>query len=175
MGQAFVYKYKLPGLMKAPAEVAGAVCQQLTESSEGLTPKTLVDASRPEDAPLHNEFEWDDAIAGEKFREFQARKYIGNIIIVKSDYQTERELKLVEKHKENEEEEESKEHTDRGFVSTGGGSPRYVPLFSALTHDVWRQNLLEDAKRDMRTFTIKYHRLEELADIIDDMNDFLNA
>jgi len=35
--------------------------------------QAVVDASRPEDAILHRAFEWNDTIAGEKFRLVQAR------------------------------------------------------------------------------------------------------
>ena len=43
---------------KVDAEVAGRVCEEL-ERNGGLTAERLVEASRPEDAPLHKEFEWD--------------------------------------------------------------------------------------------------------------------
>ena len=163
-----VYKYRLQGMFKTPPEVAGSVCQELSESAEGLTPKRLVDVSRPDEAPLHEEFEWDDAVAGEKYRETQANNIIRSIVVVESDIETERNLKLnlVD------EEEPAK---DRGFVSTGENTHHYVPLHIAMTNDVWRKNLLESAKRDMRAFTIKYNRLEELAGIIDEMNDFIGA
>jgi len=41
-----------------------------------LTPAAIVDAARDEDHPLHGRFEWDDAVAGEKYRLAQARELI---------------------------------------------------------------------------------------------------
>lgn len=163
------YTYKMPGLFKTPANIAGQVCKNLSESSGGLTPKRLVDVSRDKDSPLHQEFEWDDSIAGEKYREEQAKALIRNIVIVQSDAQTERQVKLERKEKE------KKEAKDRGFVSTGENDSRYITLSSALTNSQWRNNLLTQAKRDCEAFINKYHRLEELAEIIGDMNDFLSA
>lgn len=65
---------------KTGADVAGAVFEEL-EQTVGLTPKSLVDASRAEDAPLHNEFEWRDDVAAEKYREQQARVMICNLSV----------------------------------------------------------------------------------------------
>ena len=177
---AFEYKFKMPGFHKVSAETAGKVCQELSSTPEGLTPERLVDVSRPEDAPMHKEFEWDDSIAAEEYRKEQAKKVIRNIIIVKSDTGKERELNLVLATDEEEEYTEDEDSTveepvDRGFVSTGERTSKYVTLFSALTNEEWRKSLLESAKRDMRAFKAKYHRLEELSKIIDDMNDILGA
>ena len=129
------------------------------EKTGVLTPKRVVDESRPVDAPLHNEFEWDDSIAGEKYREEQARHLIGDLIIV--------EETIAERRKE-------EYKFDRAFVSTGEQNHRFVSIHVALSNDEWRSNLLRDAKRDMQAFITKYHRLEELAKIIEDMNEELN-
>lgn len=168
--QAYEYHYKVKGINKVSAEVAGAVCQQLHETKEGLTPQGLVDVSRPVDAPMHNEFEWDDSIAGEKYRVEQAKHVIRNLVIVKSDINKEREVKLDVQPEIPEEEVQ-----DRAFQSTYERKNLYVPLMDALTNETWRANLLEAAKRDTRCFIAKYRRLDELAKIIDDMNDFLGA
>jgi hypothetical protein len=41
-----------------------------------LTPHAVVEAAAPEGHPLHDRFEWDDAVAGHKFRLTQARALI---------------------------------------------------------------------------------------------------
>ena len=99
---AFEYRFKMQGMHKVSAELAGQVCQSLSDSPEGLTAKRLVDVSRDESAPLHAEFEWDDSVAGEKYREEQARKIIQHLIIVRSDIETEREIKLEAKQEQKE-------------------------------------------------------------------------
>lgn len=153
---AYKYSYgNMSSLFKNSAEVAGEVCKRLAESEEGLTPKTLVEASRARTAPLHNEFEWNDDIAAEKYREEQAASIIRHLIIVRVD------------------QEEPKHYKDRSFVFTGSQKTGYVPLNKALTNEVWRSKLLEAAKRDMQIFIAKYRRLKELSKIIDDMNQIL--
>ena len=49
-------------------------------NTEGvLTPAAVVDDARPEDAPLHSHFEWDDSVAGEQYRMVQARQLIRSV------------------------------------------------------------------------------------------------
>lgn len=152
---AYSYEYKMPGLIKAPAEVAGEICQRLSESEAGLTPATLLDASRDADSPLHNEFEWRDNVAAEKYRLQQAQKIILNLRI-----KVERQDGTVE--------------SERGFVITPGGKSAYVTLSAALSNEKWRQNLLAQAKEEMMIFMSKYRRLEELAEVNTAIQDYLD-
>lgn len=165
---AFTYKYRGGYNSKVSAEIAGPVCQKLHEAKI-LTPENLVNEARAETSPLHSAFEWNDTVAAEKYRCEQARLMIANIVWVESDIQTERHVKLVEK------DEEPSFTDERAFVSTGEQNHRYVPIAVALTNEEWRANLLKAAVRDMNAFVTKYHRLTELANIIQDMNDFLGA
>ncbi len=48
-----------------------------------LTPAAVVEASRPADAPLHHRFEWDDSIAGERYREVQAAQIIRSVKVTR--------------------------------------------------------------------------------------------
>lgn len=154
---AYSYSYgSMSSFFKNPAEVAGAVCQKLSESKEGLTPRSLVNASRDANAPLHNEFEWNDSVAAEKYREDQARCIIRHLIIVRTDV------------------EEVPRHRDRSFVSTGENNTAYVSLQTALNNETWKSNLLKAAKADAEKFIAKYRRLTELAGVIDAMKGFLD-
>ncbi len=151
---AFSYEYRVPGLFKAPAEVAGAICQQLSDSEAGLSPATLLDASRDSTSSLHDDFEWRDDVAAEKFRLGQAQKIIQNlrIIVTRAD---------------------GGEEKERSFVVTPGGKSAYVALSAALTNEEWRKHLLQQAREDAEIFMAKYRRLEELADVNVAMQDFL--
>ena len=168
---AFTYKYRGGYNSKVSADIAGPVCQKLHEA-QTLTPENLVNEARAEDSPIHSAFEWNDSIAAEKYRYEQARLMIANIVWVKSDIQNERHLRLVE---ETDDDKEPNFADERAFVSTGEQNHRYVPIAVALTNEKWRENLLNAAKRDMNAFIMKYQRLTELANIINDMNDFLGA
>jgi hypothetical protein len=50
--------------------------EKIRAENGGLTRQTVVDAARPKRAPLHDQFTWDDRLAGEQFRLIEA----GNLI-----------------------------------------------------------------------------------------------
>lgn len=56
--------------------------QAIYDEHKRLTPSLVVDAARDEAHPLHARFEWDNAIAGEKYRLDQARDLIRSVRVV---------------------------------------------------------------------------------------------
>lgn len=56
--------------------------QAIYDEKGVLTPAVLVDVARPSDHPLHDRFEWDDAIAGEAWRRRQAHELIRSVRVV---------------------------------------------------------------------------------------------
>lgn len=50
--------------------------QTIYDQHQRLTPKLVVDTARDTTHPLHDRFEWDNSIAGEKWRIHQARDLI---------------------------------------------------------------------------------------------------
>lgn len=164
MGNAFTYKYRIDGLIKTPAAVAGKVCQDIIDKEGAVTPKKLVDVSRPKEAPLHNEFEWNNKIAAEKFREEQARQIIKNIVAIEITEEASEPERIV-----------CWKNCDRAFVPTDERIHKYVTIETALANNDWRENLLRAARKDMIAFVTKYKRLTELGPIIKGMEDFLGA
>lgn len=165
---AFTYRYRFPGIIKTPVEIAGKVCHDIIEEEGAVTPKRLVDVSRPDDAPLHNEFEWNDDVAAEKFREEQARMIIKNIIIVDSSADEERSIEKTEVNV-------NKFEGSRAFVPTDEKVHKYIDLSTALSNEAWRENLINQARKDMLAFRTKYYRLVELKPIIKEIDDYLGA
>lgn len=152
---AYSYSYRVPGLQKVSADVAGAECQRLDESEQGLSPVTLLDASRDERAPLHGEFEWRDDVAAEKYRLDQAAGIIRNIVIVPVTT------------------EDAVPQASRAFVCTPGGKSVYVSMQSAMTNDDYRNHLLSEARKEMGYFAQKYRRLTELAGVMAAIDEVL--
>lgn len=74
-----IYEWKVGSQIKADPEKAAAVLNKLAEENR-LNAEEVVNASRPEDAPLHNEFEWRDNIAANEYRKYQARHIIACLI-----------------------------------------------------------------------------------------------
>lgn len=64
------------------AEDAGNELDRIRQAEGTLTPGVVVDAARDPSNILHTSFEWDDAIAGEKYRIVQAGKLIRSLRVV---------------------------------------------------------------------------------------------
>ena len=139
-----IYKWKNGSRLKASAQDAGEVCAAL-EAKGNLTPQALVDASRPEDAPLHGEFEWDDAKAAERYRETQAGYIIRSVEVVV----------------------EGTDKPTRAFVSltVAENEREYREINKVLSIHSERELLLNEAKNELEAFKRKYSVLEELADV----------
>lgn len=143
-----VYQYKAKSMIKAPAQVAGEMCEQLAQNG-GLTPKRLVDANRAEDAPLHDEFEWDDSVAAEAYREGQAAHII-RCLVVKT--------------------EEIEEAPVRAFVKVTEEKRDYTPIQVVIKSPSMMEVLLQNARKDMEAFVNKYSNIQALGTVIDSMN-----
>ena len=64
------------------AQDAGDELARIHAECDHLTPQVVVDESRPEDAPLHPAFEWDDSLAGERYRHIQAKDLIKTVEVI---------------------------------------------------------------------------------------------
>lgn len=138
-----IYKMKSGARLPVSAQIAGEECERL-ESMGELTTTNLVDASRPDDAPLHKCFEWDDSVAAEMYRERQAAYIIRSIEV------------CVEKSSE----------PTRAFVPTmTNGQREFRSIDVVLRSSESREALLDSAKRELMAFVRKYRTLNELADV----------
>lgn len=59
--------------------------QQIYEDMGRLTPQNVVQVAADPLHPLHARFEWDDSVAGAKYREAQARDLIRSVRVVYKD------------------------------------------------------------------------------------------
>ena len=138
-----IYQLKTGARLPVKAQVAGEECERLQKEGR-LTPENLVDESRPDDAPLHKCFEWDDTVAAERYREDQARFIIRSIEVV------------VEQHNE----------PTRAFVPVVSETKhQYESIDVVLRSADSREALLDSARRDLLAFRRKYKTLYELADV----------
>lgn len=138
------------------ADVAGNLMREMADRNE-LTASNLVDVSRPEDAPLHPCFEWDDAVAAEHYREEQARCIIRAIEVVV--------------------EEPEKNCTEGGVRIQTMGSIRafhalqrnedggYENIQVILGDELKTKRLLALAADEMRSFQAKYSELKNVSEM----------
>lgn len=140
-----IYKFAEGSIHHIPAQVAGEILNRMGEEGR-LTPRNVVEEARPEDSPLHPEFDWDDAIAAEKWREKQAHLLIATTILVK--------------------EEQEKAGTVRAFFVTTQKCV-YEPINLIMQDETKKSVLLENAKRELIAFKKKYAILTELTGVFD--------
>lgn len=75
--------------------VAGRELERIAKRDQEVVPITLIEESKPEGAPLHDAFEWDDTEAAERYREDQAKRLIRALKVVYVRNDTEEPLPPV--------------------------------------------------------------------------------
>ena len=133
---------------KTSADVAAKVMDELATHGM-LSAQGLVDASRPEDAPMHKDFEWNNEIAGEQWRKQQARVYIGGIIYTPTQSQGE---------------------PTRMFVKLKTDGEQYTTLETVLRSQDSMNELREQAAKELAQFRNKYNTILKMAGAIADVD-----
>lgn len=121
--------------------------QAIYDQRGELTPALVVDLARPEDHPLHDRFEWNDAIAGEVHRREQARRLIRSVKI--TDNRNPKRPRHI-----------------REFVSVSRGTdpqPTYMPTVDAVADEFTRALVLQAMEREIAALKRKYSHLKEFA------------
>jgi hypothetical protein len=64
------------------AQAAGEELDRIRRRDGTIAPAVVVDEARPQDAPLHPAFTWNDPVAAEQWREHEARRLIRHVRVV---------------------------------------------------------------------------------------------
>jgi hypothetical protein len=129
------------------------VLKDLCDQNQGrLTPALVVDKARSKDSVLHDYFIWDDSVAGEKYRLYQASYLIRKVKVVYSQSENDR-------------------YKIRAFsnIVTNSDERVYIKTEQALSVPNYREQLLEQCRRDSEAFITKYQGLVEVSEIINAM------
>ena len=119
-------------------------CQTLSE----VTPENVLDKARNKETELHKCFEWDNTVAGEKYRLIQARDIIRHFVIVTPEESKEEPIKV------------------RSYQITTTRNV-YQPTKVFLQKPDEYSALLERAKNELEAFKQRYKMLTELEEIFD--------
>jgi hypothetical protein len=131
------------GFYKADAQ---KVAEEIMGIGDEVKAEQVLEKARDESTELHKCFEWDDSIAGEKYRLWQARNVICMIVIEEEKVPTDRpEIRILHK-------------TERD-----GG---YKPIQIIVKQKDEYEKLLERAWAELRAFKQKYSSLTELEPIL---------
>lgn len=115
-----------------------------------ITPEEVVEKARNEKTELHKCFEWNDTIAGQKYREQQARHILINIVVEYEDIPTPQPTRAY---------------------SITTEQKVYAPTRIVLQKPDEYQALLERARMELEAYKRKYANLTELADIVQEVFD----
>ena len=107
------------------------VLQRIYEQHGELTAELVVDEARKPASPLHERFEWNDMRAAEQYRLEQARRLVRSVHIVIEQ----RPVRAFP------------------FIPQSGS---YRPIADVLTNVDWRQQMLDEFKRDAQRFERKW-------------------
>ena len=146
-GNILVYQFKLPGLYPVSAQTAGEELHRIYTDKGQLKPADIVDESRPESAPLHPCFEWDDEVAAEKYREVQAGNLIRSITVV-HETPTHEPVEV------------------RAFVKP---LETYAPIEVVVNSKEQMDALMKSALAELKTFEKKYATLSKLSNIFEEI------
>lgn len=167
----FSSKYAWSGrTFSVSADTVGAVLEDIEQKNGSVSKELFLDASRSEDSPTHKMFEWDDKIAGEKWRLNQAHKIINSLHLnIQQSETEEKQLDLSLDHKP---------MMIPAFVSVVPQKDnaqtvraRYVNVAAGMSDPESRSIILQNAMRLLRVFKNKYSAYEEFSQIISDIND----
>lgn len=134
---------------KADAQVVGEHLENLRIARGGLTPHLVLEDARPDTALLHDAIDWDDAVAGPKWRLEQAGQIL-RVIVAKAD------------------DASAEAPFTRAFVVVSPDDSEhqvYTSNFVAMADETLRRQVLARALNELDAFQRKYQDLEELADV----------
>lgn len=142
-----IIKWKT-GIFKANASKCYEEIQQIGDE---VQPEQVLDKARDKSSELHKCFDWNDSSAAEKYRLFQARNVLNQLIVV-----------VREEEKDNNEQIQFRVMLKN---DTARGSGYKQTLVMVRDEDEYKK-LLESAYRELHAFKQKYSCLSELSEIL---------
>lgn len=119
--------------------------QAVRKANGFLTPEAVVQAATPDSHPLHNRFEWDDTVAGHRWRVHQAHELIRSVTVQRRD--TSGEPKVVREY-----------HAVRATEPPGYV---YETLDEIAASETLTEIVLRDMEREWRQLFMRYERFQE--------------
>lgn len=143
--------WKSGSQFKVDVEIAHREVERIRAKHGGeATPEAVVEAAKSKRNPLHEEFEWDDAVAANEHRLEQARWMLRSIQIVREDVRTDRPQRLYEVVRTRVEGERKARNV-------------YRTVDDIMADPQTRAELLSRALRELVSWQQRYRGLQELA------------
>jgi len=121
---------------------------KIREKRGSLVPKVVVEEAKPPRHPLHDRFEWDDSVAGKRYREGQAAELIRSVMVTFPA-------------------DNGEVHSTRAFVNVARPTGReYLPIAEVAEDPVLSAVALAEAERDWRAMYSRYGHLQEFVALV---------
>lgn len=148
------YQFKPWSRLKGDAQKVGEALEKLRNEAGALSPQRIVEAARPAQSPLHSYFDWNDTTAAEKYREQQAAHLLRSIVVTKAPgvdlkAPTRAFVSVRQVADDHDAEEDEPPAT-------------YTSISEAVRVVDYREQLINDALRDLDAYRIKYQLLSDL-------------
>lgn len=144
------------------AEDAGTELERIQAKYGEVTPKNLLDESRPVTAVMHNCYEWDDSKAAEKWRLQQSRMIMSCLTVTyEGREEGSEELKTIEV---------------RAFQNISSAREgKFIHVKNAMESQEYRDEVIRRALRELAEYRNKYASLSELSKVIALIDEALAA
>ena len=144
-----------------PAQVLEAI-EELNAQHGGYAPDgSLVEIARDPQNFLHSDFEWNDTVAGGKYRLMTEKNMKRNLMFISHSPLPDtppRTIRVLQ----------------RTTVDTPQGTQKvWMSTVDMMADPEGRDKILKTAKRELNSFIKKYEDLSELADILSPIKKFL--
>ncbi len=134
------------GLSTEAANVFGERIEQIAERNGLATPAAIVEDAEDVSSPIHDFFEWNDEVAGHRYRLNQAHFYLRHIVVVpaekKAPVRAFHSVKIT-----------TDENEQRG----------YAPLARILSDEGLLNQVIESAQRELQSWRRRYGQYKALA------------
>ena len=161
---------------KGEIEIPGTIRDELrfiqANHNGTLQPQHVVEYAKDPNTLLHNKFEWEDTKAAQQYRLWQARQVIRlELVVIDRESGKPRDVTIgVDDSKV-----ENVKLT-RAFISLridrrGENASGYRSIEDVVSDDKLREQMLDDARKDMNLFRRKYNMLKELSAVFEAMDN----
>jgi hypothetical protein len=123
------------------------VLDQIEKRDGVIIPEAVVNAAENEDSPIHSFFEWDDSVAAEAHRLWQARRLIKTVVV-------------------NIEGKEKDAFYNVVMATSEGPQRGYVGIKTIRGDEVLYDQVVRNAVMEIKTYQRKYKQLTEIKSLI---------
>ena len=153
------YQWRHGSPYKADANAFAAQLEALKNADGTIELETVLEASEPEDAPLHEEIEWDDQAAAHKYRVSIVRDIMGALRVIPIDIVREEPLPPV------------RAAIPVSFGTENGGHNTYVLTVQQTTKEAYTDTVRTQAISDIKKLASRLRTLPGCEDLADKLSD----